>query len=155
MQTHIVENMKHIIIPFIILVNMAISAFAELDENDLNRIRLIIKEEVKEEVKASETRMKEDIIASETRMKEHVDTRSDGLENSADERSKSVNKRLDDVGGKIVILTAVVCSLIAIIGVVIGLPAWRNRKDHQDLKKKMEAVIRRIEALENGQPQTQ
>ena len=45
----------------ILLYVIALPVFAELTEADLNKIRLIVKDEVKSEISASEKRMKEHI----------------------------------------------------------------------------------------------
>ena len=38
-------------------------------------------------------------------------------------------------------------ALIAFIGVVIGIPVWRNRKDDRDLKKQVETLTAELQIL--------
>lgn len=120
--------MKYFVVSLIILGVLSTSAFAELNDNDLNKIRLIVKEEVKTEIKASETRMKE-----------YVDIKIDGFETRVNDQFDSMNKRITDTKN----LTYV---LIAFIGAVIVIPLWRDRKDRK-LEKQVETLIQEIETL--------
>ena len=113
----------------LMLLSIILSAHAELNQDDLNKIRLIVKDEVDTAIKNSETRMKE-----------YVDTKIDPLE-------KNMNVQFQHIGGKINILTAIVCALIGLIGVIIALPAWRTRKDNQTLEKQIETLTQDIETL--------
>ncbi len=129
--------MKYLI-TLLLLLTVAMPAYSQLSQSDLDKIQQIVDK-------------------SETRMKEYIDIKFE----TVDERFKTVNeqfanidKRFDEVGGKINILTAIVCALIGLIGVVIALPAWRSRKDERALEKQMETLIQRIEALENGRIQS-
>ena len=112
--------MKYFVITLLIL-SVTISAFAELTTTDLENIQKIVEK-------------------SETRMKEYVDIKIDAFE-------KNVDKQFGHVSGKINILTAIICALIGLIGVVIALPAWANRKDENDLKKQVETLKQDMEML--------
>lgn len=112
---------------------------AQLTDDDLNKIRLIVKDEVKAE-----------ITASEKRMKEYVDIRFNAIDKRFDDFKDSVNKRFDGVDKRIDHGNNLTYALIALIIFAIGLPAWQNRKDRED-KKKIEALTQRLEALEQQQ----
>ena len=95
--------MKKILLFSILFYVIAMPLHANLSESDLNQIRLIVKDEVKKES-----------TASETRMKEYIDI-----------KVRSVEKQ-------ITLLTNFVYALIALIVVAIGIPqiliAWRSLK---------------------------
>lgn len=133
--------MKYFVIT-IMLLTTVLSAHAELTSDDLLKISEIVNKSIKE----SETRMKEYIDIKF----ESVDTRFD----SVDKRFEAIDKRFGEVGGKINILTAIVCALIGLIGVVIGIPTWQNRKDENALKKQVEILTQEIETLKNGRIQS-
>ena len=118
--------MKYLILPLILLI-IPLSAHAELDQNDLYKIRLIVKDEVDKATKDSETRMKE----HETRMKEYVNI-----------KFESVDKRLIHQANITYALIAPIA--IAIIPQYIFL--WRSRTD-EALKKQVETLTQEIEML--------
>jgi len=136
------------------------SAFATLTSDDLLKISEIVDKSIKD----SETRIKEYIdIKFETvdeRFKrvdeqfKNVDERFESINSRFDDFGKGIDSRFDDLGGKINILTAVVCALIGLIGVVIALPAWRESKANRALEKQVEILAQKIETLENGHIQT-
>ena len=101
--------MKPIIFLSILFCALTMPAFAELTDADLDKIRLIVKEEVTKEVTDSETRIKEYINL----------------------KNESVEKRLTMV-------TNLVYALIGCIGiplvVLTVLIAWRSLKDNSQNK---------------------
>lgn len=113
------ENVKIIIFPVLFLI--ALSAVGELTPEDLDKIRWIVKEEVKREVSASEARLKE-----------YVDLKIAGV----DTKVGAVEKEMT--------------WLMVLIVVAVGIPqiliAWRSRKDreqeriNQELRKEIEAL---------------
>lgn len=126
--------MKYFVIT-LLLLSIVLSAHAKLTSDDLLKISEIVNKAVKE----SENQMKAEIKASETRMKEYVDTNFDGL-----------GKRVSDTKN-------LSYAIIALIGVAIGLPSWRDRKDRKleaQLQKQVEFLTAEIEALKNGQTQS-
>jgi hypothetical protein len=98
-------------------------ALAELTDADLNKIRLIVKEEIKTEIAP----IKSDIGA----LKEDV-ARLDG--------------RMNGVEKQVAHATNVTYGLIALIVVAIGIPAWRGKRD-RDQERKIEELRQEIEAL--------
>ena len=122
------------------------SVFGELTPQDLDKIRLIVKEEVaasearlRAEIADSEKRLRAEIAASETRMKGYVDLKFEGV----DLKFESVDKRITLVVG-------FVSALIILIVVTIGIPqiimSWRG-KDERDQNRKIEELAREIEIL--------
>ena len=115
--------MKTIIFFSILFCTLALPAFGELTPEDLDKIRLIVKEEIKP--------LKADIVA----LKIDV-ARLDG--------------RLTGVEKQIATITNLICWLIALIVIAIGIPqiimAFRSRKD-RDQERKIEELIREVETL--------
>ena len=120
--------MKRTLFFFLALFVIISPVFGELTPQDLDKIRLI----VKEEVATSEKQLKGEIAASETRMKEYVDIKFD-----------IVNERL-------VLVVGFVSALIILIVVTVGIPqiimAWRG-KSEQEQNKRIEELAREIETL--------
>ncbi len=115
--------MKTILVLLILFSAVAMPALAELTEADLNKIRLIVKEEIKTELAP----IKSDIGT----LKENV-ARLDG-------RMTGVEKQVSHA-------TNVTYGLIALIVVAIGIPAWRGKRD-RDQERKIEELRQEIEIL--------
>ena len=113
------HNMKYLILPLILLI-ILLSAHAELDQNDLDKIRLIVKDEVDKATKDSETRMKE-----------------------------YVNIKFESVDKRLIHQANITYALIALIAIAI-IPQyvflWRSRTD-EALKKQVETLTQEIEML--------
>ena len=115
--------MKTILVFSMLFFLIALPALGELTPQDLDKIRLIVKEEIEKEIKP----LKTDISA----LKEDV-ARLDG--------------RLTGVEKQISHATNVTYGLIALIVVAIGFPAWYTRKDRQQ-ERKIEELTQEIETL--------
>lgn len=122
--------MKTLLVFLILLCAITMPALAELTDADLNKIRLIVKEEIKEEIKPIKTEIAA-IKADIGTLKEDV-ARLDG-------RMTSVEKQVSHA-------TNVTYGLIALIVVAIGIPAWRGKKD-RDQERKIEELRQEIEEL--------
>ena len=113
--------MKTILAILILFSAIALPALGELTDADLDKIRLIVKEEVNKE-----------IISSEARTKEHINT-----------QIESVDKRLS-------LVTTLIVALIALIVLAVGIPqilmALRNRRD-ESLEKQIQTLTQEIETL--------
>ena len=122
------RTVKTLIFLLICFSVIALPVFAELTDADLDKIRLIVKEEVKTEIESSEKRMKT-----------YIDTKID-----------AVNSRIDNVEKQITFLLNVIYGLIALIIVAIGIPqviiGWRSRRDHS-LENRIERLTQEIETL--------
>ena len=136
---------------FAILFCMSASpARAALTDADLDKIRLIVKEEVKTEIESSEKRMK---MYIDTRI-DALNTKIDGVEKRLDEKIDGIEARLgtriDGVEEQITLLTNVFYGLIALIVAAIAIPqsilAWQNRRN-RSLEKRIEMLTQEIEIL--------
>jgi len=106
----------------LLLLTVAIPAYSQLSQDDLNQIRLIIKEEIDP--------VKKDVAVIQGKL-EGIDKRFDG-----------VNKQID-------IVTYIVCALIALIAIAI-IPQYiflfrSNKTAEQD--RKIAALTEEIEIL--------
>ena len=124
------KTTKTIFVLCIFLCAIALPTFAELTDADLNRIRVVVKEEIEAEIapmKSEITSMKSDIVT----LKENV-ARLDG--------------RLTGIEKQVGHATNVTYGLIALIVVAIGMPAWRGKRD-RDQERKIEDLRQEIEML--------
>lgn len=112
--------MKTLIFSVILCCAITLPALAELTPADLDKIRLIVKEEVDP--------LKKDVAVIQGQLQ------------GIDQRFDDVNKRIDHGNN-------LTYALIALIIFAIGIPAWQNRRD-RDEKKQIEALTERIEAFE-------
>ena len=113
------KTMKTILVLWILLCAIVLPTSAELTDADLNNIRLIVKEEIKEEIKpikAEITSIKADIGT----LKENV-ARLDG--------------RLTGIEKQVAHATNVTYGFIALIVVAIGIPAWRGKRERDQERK--------------------
>ena len=104
---------KSILLSSILLCLIALPVHAELSDADLDKIRLIVKEELKSEITASETRMKEYIS----------------------QEIKTVNVKISETDKRLSQIFWAVIALIGFIGAAIGVPQWLNRKDREQLEE--------------------
>ena len=123
---------------------------AALTDADLDKIRLIVKEEVKTEINASEKRMTTYIDIKI----DAVNNRIDGVEKRLGTRIDAVNNRIDSVEKQMTFLLNVIYGLIALIIVAIGIPqviiGWRSKGD-RSLEKRIEILTQEIETLKQQQ----
>ncbi|MDE0299983.1 MAG: hypothetical protein OXN17_15215 [Candidatus Poribacteria bacterium] len=130
--------MKFILFLPILFCAIAFPALAELTPQDLDKIRLIVKDEVKAELTAVKQELKTDITATHTKI-EALDT-----------RLQSVGQSVSWVRGKLDSLDKHINWLMALIVVAVGIPqviiAWRSRKDRAQ-ERQIEALAREIEIL--------
>ena len=131
--------MKTIIFFSILFYAIALPALGELTPQDLDKIRLIVKEEITELKKE----IKEDIATSEKNMREYINIKVD-----------SVNIKVDSVEEQITFLSYLVYALIALIVGAIAIPQlimrWRSRREHS-LERRVERLTEEVEALKRQQ----
>ena len=99
--------MKHVLLCSILFCAIALPARAELTSEDLDKIRLIVKEEVKTEV-----------TSSEARMKQYVDLKIEGVNG----RIAGIEGRFTGMEKQLATLTYLVYALIALIVIAVGIP---------------------------------
>ena len=150
--------MKSILYSSILLCVLAIPSFAELTDADLDKIRLIVKEEIEEEVKplkadintlkADINTLKIDVARLEGRIT-GLEGRMTGMEErftGVEGRFNGIEKQINGIEKQISHATNVTYGLIALIVVAIGIPAWRGRSDREQ-DRKIEQLTREIETL--------
>ena len=116
--------MKTLLALSILLCVIALPTFAELTEADLNKIRLIVKDEVKSEISASEKRMKEYIS----------------------QEIKTVNAKIEGNDDRLSQIFWVVIALMGLIALPQAFLAWRSRKDSA-LERQIQTLTQEIETL--------
>ena len=132
-------TMKYTVFFFAAFFVIVSPTFGELTSQDLDKIRLIVKEEVSE----VETRLRAEIAAAEGRLRAEIAKSESNMKGYVDTKFESVDKRLTLVVG-------FVSALIILIVVTVGIPqiiiAWRGQNEPtQD--RKIEELSREIEAL--------
>ena len=153
--------MKTVIVLSILFCAIALPVLGELTDADLDKIRLIVKEEVKteiagvrqeiagvkqelkteiagvkQELKAEiagvKQELKAEIAGSEKRIKDYIDAKIEG-----------VDKRFSTYNWVIYILMPLI---VAAIGIPTAIIAWRIGKDHS-LERQVETLTQEIESL--------
>ena len=153
--------MKTIIFFSILFYAIALPALGELTPQDLDKIRLIVKEEIKAEITELKQEIKEDIANSEKHMKEHINLKVDSVNAKVDSvnttvgsKVDSVNIKVDSVKEQVTYLSYLVYALIALIVGAIAIPqlimTWRSRREHS-LERRVERLTEEIEALKRQQ----
>lgn len=133
--------MKTIFVLSILFAVIALPALGELSDADLNRIRLIAKEEVADQLAPIKTEI--------TDIKRDIDTlKTDISELNSD--FARLDRRLTGIEKQVAHATNVTYGLIALIVVAIGIPAWYGRRD-RDQDRKIEQLTQEIEMLKKQQ----
>lgn len=129
--------MKKVWLFLMLFCAIALPGFAELTDADLDKIRLIVKEEVKKEIESAETRIKE-----------YIDLKIEGVDKQfagVDKQFTGVDKQFVSMNSQITHVQNVTYGLIALIVVAVGIPqivmAWRERGQ--------KVQVERVENLEN------
>ena len=140
--------MKSILYFSILLCAIATPAFAALTDADLDKIRLIVKEEIEKEIKPLKDdieQLKVDVARLDGRIT-GVDGRITGLEG----RIIGIEGRITGIEKQISHATNVTYGLIALIVVAVGIPAWRGKRDREQDRKiaqQIDQLTREIETL--------
>lgn len=138
--------MKLILTSTLLLLLLTVPAFSELTPADINKIRLI----VKEEVEASEARMGKSIAASEARLRKEIAASEARLKDQLSLEISKVNVTIAEMDKRLSNIFTLVIALMAFIAVVIGIPqiiVAMQRKDRLAQNEKIEAQQKQIEAL--------
>ena len=137
--------MKTLIFFAILCCIIPLPTFAELTPEDLDKIRLIIKEEVDP--------IKKDVAIMQGQL-QTIDKRFDDVNKRFDDinrRFDDINRRFDDVNKRIDHSNILTYALIALIVVAVGIPqmmiASRWRKDVQ-LEKQVQTLTQKVDELE-------
>ena len=141
--------MKLMMILSTALLLFAAPVFSQLLPADIDKIRLIVKEEVEQAVTASETRMNKSIEASETRMNKSIEASETRIKDQVSLEISKVNGTIAEMDKRLNYIFTFVIALIALIAVVIGAPqilVFLQRKDQRAQDEKIEAQQKQIEA---------
>lgn len=139
---------------------IALPALAELTPQDLDKIRLIVKDEVKAEITALKqeltaeiTGVKQELRADITTVKQELKTDITATHTKIEAlgaRLQNVEQSVSWTRGKLDSLDKHINWLMALIVVAVGIPqviiAWRSRKDRAQ-EKQIEELIREVETL--------
>ena len=127
--------MKHVLLCLILFCAIALPTRAELTSEDLDKIRLIVKEEVKTEV-----------ASSEARMKQYVDLKIEGVNG----RIAGIEGRFTGMEKQLATLTYLVYALIALIVIAVGIPQiimTLRDSSNRERDRKIEALTQEIAEL--------
>ncbi len=137
--------MKYFTIALMLIVLISTPAISQLDQNDLNKIRLLIAEELKpiqKEIQTLKTELKSEITSVRSELKGEIA--------SVKEDVASLSGRLDGVEKLITWLMVIIVAIVGIPQVVV---LWRSKKD-RTLEKQVETLTQKIEALEKKRIQS-
>lgn len=113
--------MKNVLFFSILFCTITLPVFGQLKQTDLDKIRLIINDEIKKEISNSETRMKEYIS----------------------QEIKTVNVKISEMDKRLNMLFGLVIALVAIVGIPQIIVAWRSSK-YKELENKIEHLTQEI-----------
>ena len=137
--------MKAILVFSILFSVIALPALGELTDADLNKIRLIVKEEVADQLTKELAPIKKEI----TEIKKDIDTLKTDIGTLKADFAR-LDGRLIGIEKQIAHATNVTYGLTALIVVAIGIPAWYDRRD-RDQDRKIEQLTQEIEMLKQQQ----
>ena len=119
------------------------NAYAELTQSDLDKIRLIVKDEIETAIYASEKRMKDYVdLKVQT-----LDNKLSGEINSLDNKLSGDIKRLDTrINGFQAQVNMLFLFVIALIGAGVVVPIWLDRKNNG--KSRIQKIESQIESIQ-------
>ena len=133
----------------ILFCAIAFPAFAELTPQDLDKIRLIVKDEVKAELSAAKQELKAKITAVKQELQSDITATHTKIE-ALDTRLQTVDQSVSWVRGKLDSLDKHINWLMALIVVAVVIPqgivAWSSRVNRAQAKQ-IEELAREIEIL--------
>ena len=141
--------MKTVLLFSILLCAIAMPAMGTLTDADLDKIRLIVQEEVKKEItplKADINTLKTDGAIRQTEIKnlnKNFDDKFDSLETRFDD----VQKNFDRQNNVIIACIGIPLAILAIGATVWGILAHRRSRKDQTLEKQIETLTQEIEML--------
>ena len=126
--------MKTILLFSILFCSCAIAlpSLGALTDADLDKIRLIVKDEVKSEINASEKRMKE-----------YINTKNESI----DDKFESIEKNFDRQHNIIIACIGIPLAILAIGATVWGILAHRRGGKDRALEEQIESLTQEIETL--------
>lgn len=129
--------MQTILLFLIFFCAIAMPALAELTDADLDKIRLVVREEVKAEIKASETRMKEYIDLK----LENVNTEFKRIDSRVNDQIKRLDEQVKTTDSQIGYMRNLFIGIVGLPLVIItALFAWRAFRDRAN-DKQIQAIL--------------
>ena len=146
--------MKTVFALSILLCGIVLPALAELTDADLDKIRLIVNEEIKTEIATVKQELKAEIATVKQELKAEIATVKQELRAEIASSEKSVKERIDlnikSVEKQLVTYNWVIYVLtppiVAAIGIPTAIMAWRGIKDSNQ-EKRIQELTQEIEAL--------
>ena len=134
--------MKNILVLSILFSAFAAPIFAALTDTDLDKIRLIVKEEIEEELKP----LKADIVMLKTDGAV-IKTEVANLKETVNSDFDTIQKNFDRQNNIIIACIGIPLAILAIGATVWGILAHRRSRKHQTLEKQIEVLTEEIEVL--------
>ena len=135
--------MKTIFVLSILFCGIVLPALAELTDADLDKIRLIVNEEIKTEIATVKQELKAEIATVKQELRAEIVNSETRVKDRIDLNIKSVEKQLGTYNWVIYVLTPLI---VAAIGIPTAIMAWRSFKDNNQ-EKKIQELTQEIEAL--------
>ena len=141
--------MKTILVLSILLCAIALPVFGALTDADLDKIRLIVKEEISKEIKplkADIDKLKTDGVIRQTEITNLKETVNTGFTN-VQQNFANVQKNFDRQNNIIIACIGIPLAILAIGATVWGILAHRQSRKDQTLEKQIETLTQEIEIL--------
>ena len=135
--------MKTILVVSILFCMSVLPALAELTDVDLDKIRLIVNEEVKTEIAAVRQELKSEIAAVRQELKSEITDSEKRVKDHINLNIQNVEKRLTTYNWVIYVLTPLI---VAALGIPTTIMAWRSMKDSNQ-EKKIQELTQEVETL--------
>ena len=139
--------MKTFIFLSILFSAIALPAFGALTDADLDKIRLVVKEEIKAEIATVRQELKAEIATVRQALEEDIAKSEKNIKEYVVLQTEHLDKRLSTYNWVIYILTPLI---VAAIGIPTVIMAWRTGKD-RSLERKVEMLTEEIETLKRQQ----
>jgi uncharacterized protein YlxW (UPF0749 family) len=137
----VIHKIKYFTIALTLIAIISTPAISDLSQDDLNKIRLLIADELKP-IQTEIQTVKTEIQTVKTELKDAIA--------SVKEDVASLSGRVDGVEKLITWLMVIIVAIVGIPQVVV---LWRSKKD-RILEKQVETLTQKIEALEKQRIQS-
>ena len=135
--------MKAVIVLSILFCAIALPALGDLTDADLDKIRLIVKEEVKTEIAGVKQELKTEIAGVKQELKAEIASSEQRIKDYVDAKIEGVDKRLSTYNWVISVLMPII---VAAVGIPTAIIAWRSGRD-RSLERQVETLTQEIETL--------
>ena len=145
---------KTIVVLSILFCVIALPALGELTDADLDKIRLIVKEEVKAELTGVKQELKAEIAGVRQELKAEIVGVEQELKaeiaNSERRITKYIDAKIEGVDKRLLLYNWILIILMPLIVAAVGIPtaliAWRSGRD-RSLERRVETLTQEIEML--------